>query len=96
MTGRVNVLFMLFEKLIANLIVGVFKSNLSLNPIYYFSVNFYNGQKVFQHSMQLSIWLLLKPGRGPWTRALKNLDPEKSGPSKTWTLKNLDPEKPGP
>ena len=43
--------------------------------------------------------LLLKPGPGPWTRALKNLDPEK--PGKTWTLKNLDSkkldsEKPGP
>ena len=31
-----------------------------------------------------------------WTRSLKNLDPEKPGPWKTWTLKNLDPEKPGP
>ena len=28
-----------------------------------------------------------------WTRALKNLDPEKPGPWKTWTLKNLDSEK---
>ena len=80
LTGRVNALFMLFEKLIANLIVGVFKSNLSLNPIYHFSVNFYNGQKVFQHSIQLRTRLLLKPGRGPWTRTLKNLDSEKPGP----------------
>ena len=41
------------------------------------------------------IWLLLKPGPGPWTRILKNLDPEKPGSWKTWNLKNLDPEKPG-
>ena len=41
------------------------------------------------------IWLLLKPGPGPWTRTQKNLDPEKPGPRKTWTLKNLDPEKRG-
>ena len=46
-------------------------------------------------------WLLLKPGPRPWTRTLKNLDPEKPGPRKTWTLKtwtlkNLDSEKPGP
>ena len=34
-----------------------------------------------------------KPGRGPWTRTLTNLDPEKPGPRKTWNLKNLDPEK---
>ena len=27
-------------------------------------------------------WLLLKPGPGPWTRTLKNLDPEKPGPEK--------------
>ena len=26
--------------------------------------------------------LLLKPGPGPWTRTLKNLDPEKPGPEK--------------
>ena len=31
-----------------------------------------------------------------WTQALKNLDPEKPGPRKTWILKNLDPETPGP
>ena len=37
----------------------------------------------------------LDPGPGPWTRTLKNLDPEKPGPCKTWALKNLDPEKPG-
>ena len=30
-----------------------------------------------------------------WTGTL-DPDPEKPGPSKTWTLKNLDPEKPGP
>ena len=24
-------------------------------------------------------WLLLKPGSGPWTQTLKNLDPEKHG-----------------
>ena len=41
-------------------------------------------------------WLLLKPGPGPWTCILKDLDLEKPGPWKTWTLKNLDPEKPGP
>ena len=40
--------------------------------------------------------LLLKPGPGPWTWTLKNLDPEKPGPRKTWTQKNLDTEKPGP
>ena len=28
-----------------------------------------------------------------WTCTLKNLDPEKHGPSKTWTLENLDHEK---
>ena len=34
---------------------------------------------------------------GPWkTWIQKNLDPEKPGPWKIWTLKNLDPEKPGP
>ena len=43
--------------------------------------------------------LLLKPGPGSWTQALKNLEPEKPGPEKpgprkTWTLKNRDPEKP--
>ena len=32
---------------------------------------------------------------GPWTRTLKNLDPEKPGLRKTLTLKNLDPEKSG-
>ena len=37
--------------------------------------------------------LLLKPEPGPWTQTLKNLDPEKPGPRKTWTLKNLYPEK---
>ena len=42
-----------------------------------------------------SLRLLLKPGPGPWTLTLKNLDPEKPGLWKTWTLKNLDPEKPG-
>ena len=31
-----------------------------------------------------------------WIRTLKNLDPEKPGPRKTWTLKNLDPKEPGP
>ena len=31
-----------------------------------------------------------------WTQTLKNLDPEKPGPRKTWTKKNLDQEKPGP
>ena len=47
------------------------------------------------------LWgLLLKPAPRPWTRTLKNLDPDKSGPRKTltlktWTLKNLNPEKPG-
>ena len=41
-------------------------------------------------------WLLLKPGPGPWNRTLKNLDPKKPGPWKTWTLKNLDPDKCGP
>ena len=30
-----------------------------------------------------------------WTRTLKNLDPEKSGSSKTWTLKSINPEKYG-
>ena len=30
------------------------------------------------------IWLLLKPGPGPWTRTLKNLGPEEPGPRKTW------------
>ena len=40
--------------------------------------------------------LLLKPGPRPWTRTVKNLDPEKPGLRKTWSLKNLDPEKPGP
>ena len=38
-----------------------------------------------------SFWLLLKPGLGPWTRTLGNLDPEKPGLRKTWTLKNLNP-----
>ena len=38
------------------------------------------------------IWLLLKPGPGPWTL---DPDPEKPGPRKTWTLKNLDSEKHG-
>ena len=40
-------------------------------------------------------WLLPKPGPGPWNRTLKNLDPEKPGPWKSWITKNLDPEKPG-
>ena len=40
--------------------------------------------------------ILLKPGARPWTRILKNLDPEKPEPLKTWTQKNLDPKKPGP
>ena len=40
--------------------------------------------------------LFLKPGPGPWTRTMKNMDPEKPKPWKTWTLKNLDPEKPEP
>ena len=31
-----------------------------------------------------------------WTRTLKNLDPEKPRPWKTWTQENLDAEKPGP
>ena len=35
--------------------------------------------------------LVLKPGPGTWTRTLKNLDPWKPGPRKTWTQK-----KPGP
>ena len=44
--------------------------------------------------------LHVKSGSGPWTRTLKNLelknmDPEKPGPSKLWTLKNMDPEKHG-
>ena len=30
-----------------------------------------------------------------WTPTLKNLDPEKPGPRKTWTLKDLDPQKHG-
>ena len=34
-------------------------------------------------------------GPGPWTRTLKNLEPGKFGPRKTWTLKNLNPEKSG-
>ena len=29
------------------------------------------------------------PGPGPWTRTLKNLDPEKPGSWRTWTLKNM-------
>ena len=37
--------------------------------------------------------LLLKPGPGPRSHTLKNLDPEKSRPRKTWTLKSLDPKK---
>ena len=40
--------------------------------------------------------LLLKPGPRPWTQTMKNLDPEKPGPRKTWTLKNPDPKKPEP
>ena len=51
----------------------------------------------------LLIWLLLKHGPRPWTRVLKNLDPEKlgwlllkPGPGPwTQTLINLDPEKRG-
>ena len=43
-------------------------------------------EKVFQ---------FLKPGPRPWTRTLKNLDPEKPGPWKTWTLKDLNYEKRG-
>ena len=43
----------------------------------------------------VSFWLLLKPGPRPWTRTLRNLYPEKPGPSKTCTLKNLYPEKSG-
>ena len=39
--------------------------------------------------------LLLKPRPGPWTRTMKNLDPVKCEPRKTWTLRNLDPEKHG-
>ena len=27
---------------------------------------------------------------------MKNLDPEKPEPKKTWTQKNMDPKKPGP
>ena len=40
--------------------------------------------------------LLLKHGARPWTRTLKNMDPEKPEPRKTWTQKNLGPEKSGP
>ena len=35
------------------------------------------------------------PRPGSWTRTLKNQNPEKPEPRKTWTRKNLDPEKPG-
>ena len=35
------------------------------------------------------------PRPGSWTRTLKNQNPEKPEPRKTWTQKNLDPEKPG-
>ena len=49
--------------------------------------------------MTSNLRLLLKPRPGPWTRTLKNLDPEKPGPGKTWTLtgtlKNLGPKKHG-
>ena len=34
------------------------------------------------------IWATLKT----WTQTLKNLDPEKARPLKTWILKNLDPK----
>ena len=41
-------------------------------------------------------WLATsKTWTGPWTRTLKNRDPEKPGPWKTWPQKNMDPEKPG-
>ena len=36
---------------------------------------------------------ILKPKPKLWTKNLKNLDPEKPGPCKTWILKDLDPEK---
>ena len=44
--------------------------------------------------------LFLKPGIGPWTQALINLDPEKPGSWKTWTqntwtLKIMNPGKYG-
>ena len=35
------------------------------------------------------------PRPGSWTRTLKNQNPEKPEPRKTWTQKNLDPEKSG-
>ena len=37
-------------------------------------------------------WTLSKT----WTRTLKNLNPKRPEPWKTWTQKSLDPEKPGP
>ena len=48
---------------------------------------------------KISTWLYFKyvlmATSKTWTQTL-DLDPEKSGPRKTWTLKNLDPKKPGP
>ena len=32
------------------------------------------------------LWLLLKPGPGPWTWTLKNLGPKKPGSWKTWNI----------
>ena len=41
--------------------------------------------------------LLVKLGPGPWTytRILKNVNPGKRGPLKSWTLTKMDPEKHG-
>ena len=39
--------------------------------------------------------LPLKPGPEPGSKTLKDMDPKKPGPGKTWTHKNLDPLKPG-
>ena len=38
------------------------------------------------------IQLFHKATSKTWTQTLKNLEPEKPRPWKTWTLKNLDPE----
>ena len=56
---------------------------------------YFRRKKFYQMTTSKTWTRTLDPGPRPWTRTLKNLDPEKPGPCKTWALKNLDPEKPG-
>ena len=69
-----------------------------ISETFLYSVTFFIFRDIFYLQMKVlraKTELLLKPGTGPWTRTLKNLDPENPGPWKTWTEKNLHPEKHG-